>query len=227
LTRFLIAIFLAGLATVILAARFLPLPDHERFRSHIEVLPNGGRTEGFIIRWPQDRISLTDDSVATIPTGTVGAVVFEGAQTMTAVAEVFRLRDIEENVIGIASRIAGRVTGQRINSASVSNWMLMIPGRGTFFLAQEDSVDVSPVRQAGDTRQYMVPSESPSFWSKGSRFQISSGPAPEGRGRIVHGSEEFMGLSGTYTEIWELKRVSGDDRTEGQIFISTLTVSSQ
>ena len=224
--RSFLASFLAGLALMVALAGYFPLPDHLRFRSRIDVLANGGRQEIFVVEWPGDRVPLYDRSGATARAGTAGTVVFEGSGKVPVSAELFRLRDTQGNVIGIATRMTGRLPGQRVASASASNWMLAIPARGKLLLTQENSADVGLLSSPGDPGVAIAPIETARFWEKASRYRITAGPAPDGRGKVIGGTEEFDGLTGSYTEIWELEEVGADGQTRGRILLSTITAGA-
>jgi hypothetical protein len=219
LTKLFLLGFVAGVVLIMAGAGLYPLPDHERFRSNIEVLTNGGRQESFLIRWPQDRIALPAALKGTSPVVTGGGVVLDPGGN-PAVIEMFRLRDADGNVIGIASRATGRMPGQRVAAASATNWMLSIPSRGTLLMAQENSADILPMRVEDG---YALPAETTEFWAPGTRYRITAGPAPEGRGRILRGTNEFASLTGSYTELWELEEVAADGHTSGRITLSTIT----
>ncbi len=152
-----------------------------------------------------------------------GSVALRTSDGGLAGAELFRLRDTDGNIIGIASRTTARVQGQRVPSASVTNWMLMIPSRGNLLLSQENSADIGPVWMGRDPGGYVSPAETADFWSRGSRYRITAGPARNGQGKVVRGTKEFAELAGTYTEIWELEEIRPDTGTEGRISISTIT----
>lgn len=225
--RLFFATFLVGLALTAVVAGVWPLPEHPRIRSQIDVIQGGGRQEEFVIRWPQDRIALPAGQTVGEPTGTTGTTVFRARDGEVASAELFRLRDVDGSVIGIASRMTARVTGQRVPTASASNWMLLIPSRGSLLLTQENSADVGPAWNADGGALYIAPAETASFWSRGERYRITAGPAREGQGKVVRGTEEFSGLVGTYTEIWELEEVAEDQTTKGRIVLTTVTRSGQ
>jgi hypothetical protein len=212
--------FGVGLAASVAAAWLFPLPQHDRFRSRIEVLTNGGRQESFVIRWPQDRITLPAALAGTDSARSAGTLILASAdQSSLSAAELFRLRDVDGNVIGLASRLTGRVPGQRVSTASVSNWMLLIPSRGTLLMTQENSADTGPVATSGG---YVMPADVARFWAPGSRFRITAGPAAGAQGRVLSGTDEFKGLTGSYTELWELEEVAVDGRTEGRISLMTV-----
>ena len=223
MVRLFLATFLAGLAIVLVAAGVFPLPEHVRFRSQSEALTGGGRQEDFLIRWPEDRIAIPGSERLAESTVAAGSVALRTSDAGLAGAELFRLRDTDGNVIGVASRTTARVQGQRVPSASVSNWMLMIPSRGTLLLSQENSADIGPIWSQRGPGGYLSPAETAEFWSRGSRYRITAGPARDGQGKVVRGTQEFAELAGTYTEIWELEEIRADATTEGQILISTIT----
>ena len=210
---------LAGVALTVASAALIPLPRHVRFPSNIEVLTNGGRQESFEVRWPQDRIALPGELEGAYRVSDGGGVVLPSAEGLASI-ELFRLRDGEGNVIGLASRSTAVFPEQRFDNATSSNWILMIPSRGTLLLSQEDSANLSARGGAGG---FELPAETAEFWAPGSRYRITAGPAPGGRGRIVGGSDEFRDLSGSYSEIWELSEISSDGRTEGRISLVTVS----
>ena len=112
-------------------AWYVPAVDLHRERSHISVLPNGGNEEIFHIKLPRDRIlvGLPDDA-ATLPADLdwPGEKYFPGLQ-----AEVFKVRDRNNTVIGVASRLASATepTGQFIE------WVLHLPARGSLYVDME------------------------------------------------------------------------------------------
>jgi hypothetical protein len=219
LKRLFLLSLLAGVALTVASAALVPLPRHIRFPSDIEVLTNGGRQESFQVRWPQDRIALPGELDGAFRVSGGGGVVLTSADEVASV-ELFRLRDDTGNVIGLASRSTAVFPGQRLVNASSSNWVLMIPSRGTLLLSQEDSANLSAGRSA---EGFQLPAETAAFWAPGSRYRITAGPAPGGRGRVLGGSSEFRDLSGTFSEIWELNEISSDGRTEGRISLVTVT----
>lgn len=208
--------FVAGLALVAAAAAVYPLPKHERYLSSIEVLTNGGRREDFIIQWPQDRVRLpaVPDGLQALA-GQTAFLLASGPQA--AMAELFRLRDVSGNVIGLAARISGQA-GQA--NVTRSDWLLLVPSRGSLLLSQQDSGDLGPVRLAG---QWRLPAETARFWGRARSRRISAGPLPGGRGRVLRGTGEFRRLAGSYSETWELQEVLADGGTRGRIHLSTIT----
>ena len=206
--------FVAGLALSVGLSSIFPLPDHERFPSSIEVLTNGGRQEQFLIRWPQDRLAVPGNPDLLTSVADSTAFLLASGDSIT-ITELFRLRDVSENVIGVAAR----TTGNRGGAGSNSDWILLIPSRGSMLMTQRDSANLAPLR-AGDG--WMLPAETRAFWTAAKRYRITAGPAPSGRGKILRGTEEFARLTGSYTETWELVNQLTDGTTEGRILLSTI-----
>lgn len=221
--------FVAGLLVVVLAAAFWPLPTHLRFRALTSVPPDGGRQEEFVIHWPEDRIARPSDRAAEAPAGAAGAAVLEDSAGRRVSAELFRLRDTEDNVIGVAGRLAATGGALADPGRSVTNWLLVIPGRGALFLAQSDVQDTTARQELGAAGPVVQPPASAArFWTDRPRVRITA-PAPAGdgpptTGRVLRGTSEFAGLRGSFTETWDLQEVNADGSTSGRILLSTLTI---
>ena len=202
------------------AAAIFPLPVHERFPSLIEVLTNGGRSESFVIHWPEDRLQLAGELEGATVNEADGIAVLAPRRSRPVATEMFRLRDSEDRVIGIASRLTGRMPGRRGRERSASSWTLMIPSRGILMLTQDNGANVGPVKVGG---RWVAAVDSPGFWATGSRYRISAGPAPGGRGRLLGGTGEFQLLVGEYSEVWELEELAANQRSEGTILLTTVS----
>ena len=160
-------------------------PPHLRYRSITSVPADGGRQEEFVIHWPEDRIARPGENRSGLPAAAaVGAAVLEDSAGRRVSAELFRLRDTEDNVIGVAGRLAG--TGGAIADAgrSASNWLLVIPSRGALFLAQSDVQDTT-VREAAappTAALALAPAQAAAFWTDRPRIRITAA-APPSTGR--------------------------------------------
>jgi len=224
--------FFAGLLAVALAAGLWPLPDHLRFRSISSVPPDGGRLEEFVIHWPEDRIARPVEKGASLPAAAaVGAAVLEDSAGRRVSAELFRLRDTDDNVIGVAGRLAGTGGAIADTGRSASNWLLVIPSRGALFLAQSDMLDTTVREGMGaEGSLALAPAQAAAFWTDRPRLRITS-PAPAGdgpatTGKVLRGTSEFDGLRGSFTETWDLEEVNADGSTRGRILLSTVTVGA-
>lgn len=127
---FLIATILGALGSGALAW-YVPAVDLHRERSLISVRPNGGNIEEFHINLPRDRVMVgLPNPNASIP----AALDWPGQELVGDLqAEIFKIRDRNETVIGVGSRIASaaEATGPFIE------WSLHFPARGTIYVKME------------------------------------------------------------------------------------------
>jgi len=127
---FIIGVIL-GLAGMYAALRFVPLVDQHREASHVSVQSNGGNAESFYINLPHDRILAgAPGLVQPVPAGLAWPQeeFLVGSQ-----AEMFKLRDRNDTVIGVASRLA---SSSETTGAFVQ-WVLHLPARGTMFASMQ------------------------------------------------------------------------------------------
>ncbi len=117
---------LLGVGGAVWLAGWYPFVDPVRFPSESGVARNGGRTEGFRIQIPEDRLLRAPAVSATTPAVPPGVSLPAG--TGEGEAEIYRLRNDSGKVIGLASRIA------RGGAAPYTDWTLMLPARGALFL---------------------------------------------------------------------------------------------
>jgi len=104
------------------------------------VHPNHGNTESFHVNVPMDRIMIGAKAQANpLPPGLDWPedTGFDGVR-----AELFKLRNANEDVVGVASRIAAsdEVSGDMIE------WVLHLPARGSIY------VDLQPEPREGGYR---------------------------------------------------------------------------
>ena len=127
---FLIATILGALGTGALTW-YVPVVDLHRERSLITVRPNGGNVEEFHINLPRDRVMVgLPNPDASIP----AALEWPGQEvTGDMQAEIFKIRDRNDTVVGIGSRIASaaEATGPFIE------WSLHFPARGAIYVKME------------------------------------------------------------------------------------------
>jgi hypothetical protein len=110
---------------------YIPAVNLHRERSLIVVQPNRGNIERFQINLPRDRILVglagMDDS---IPAG----VDWPGEDLLGDMqAEAFIVRDANNAVIGIASRLASSTE----KSGPFIEWVIHFPARGTMYVQME------------------------------------------------------------------------------------------
>ena len=127
---FVIGIFL-GLLGAGALIYFAPAVDLHRETSLISVQPNGGNSETFRINLPRDRILVgLPGADNTIPAGMSWPNEEEFGNFQ---AEMFKIRDRNDVVIGVASRLASAAEGQK----SFIEWTLHLPARGTMYVQMD------------------------------------------------------------------------------------------
>jgi hypothetical protein len=131
LTKFFIFGILLGLAGAGAVTNSLEIVDLHREPSHTTVQPNGGNVETFRVDLPRDRIMVGlagEENAMPAELEWPSDDLFGDLQ-----AEVFKLRDRNDVVIGVASRLASasEPTGPFIE------WVLHLPARGTVYLQMD------------------------------------------------------------------------------------------
>ena len=122
---------LLGLVGAGVAAYSVQVVDLYREPSHTTVVPNGGNVEIFRIDLPRDRIMVGlagEQNALPAELEWPSDELFGDLQ-----AEIFKLRDRNDVVVGVASRLssASEATGPFIE------WVLHLPARGTVYLQMD------------------------------------------------------------------------------------------
>lgn len=110
---------------------FVPVVDQHRVPSRITVQTNGGNSEVFSIRLPGDRIMTGAPGTASpVPDG----LAWPELPTLDGFkAELFKIRDTDNTVVGVGSRLARSAS----SGDSFVEWVVHLPARGTMFVAME------------------------------------------------------------------------------------------
>lgn len=129
LKTFFLGILLGALAAAG-ALYALPAVDQAREASIVSVAPNGGNIETFRINVPMDRVMIgRRDGARTLPPGLEWP---EDEMLAYVHAEVFKIRNARDSVVGVAVRNAAEGAGQ-----AVIDWVLHLPARGSLFANME------------------------------------------------------------------------------------------
>ncbi|MEM8817062.1 MAG: hypothetical protein AAFX56_03655 [Pseudomonadota bacterium] len=123
-----IAGLLLGIAIVGGVLYTVPVVNQHREASIISVRTNGGNAEIFRISVPMDRILLgAAGDAAAVPPGLEWPddVLFDDLN-----AEVFKLRNARDAVVGVASRVAA----SRADGGVLIEWVLHVPARGSAYV---------------------------------------------------------------------------------------------
>ncbi len=123
---FLLGIIL-GLCGTGALAYFAPVVDVHRERSLIDVQPNGGNVEEFRINVPRDRIMVgLPAGASSIP----AELDWPGVDSLgDTQAELFEIRNRENVVVGVASRLANSTD----STGPFIEWAIHLPARGTLY----------------------------------------------------------------------------------------------
>ena len=117
---------LSGFALIGGLLYFVPAVDQHREASLITVQANGGNTESFHANLPDDRILFGGAGEELVPAN----LDWPGVAALGDVqAELFKIRNRNDVVVGVGSRISG--TGSA--TGHVVEWTLHLPARGTLY----------------------------------------------------------------------------------------------
>ena len=142
---------LLGAGAVAAALHYLPVVNQFREQSLVVVHPNHGNTESFHVNVPMDRIMIGARAQATpLPPGLDWP---DEPKFSDVRAELFKIRNSKDAVVGVASRIAAsdELSGDLIE------WVLHLPARGSVYVSMEPEPSAGGFRvgvlQAG-TREF-------------------------------------------------------------------------
>ena len=166
-----------GIALAASIAYFYPVVDQYREQSLIAVHANGGNSESFHIRLPEDRIMAgVSGQKATTPPGLVWPDIefLQNIQT-----ELFMIRNENGVVVGTASRMSGKSE----QHGSFVEWAMHLPARGTMYVSMAATPSPDGFREGtlmAGTREFLTLSGVVL-----ERFiKDDIGPNPDGAGRI-------------------------------------------
>jgi hypothetical protein len=133
LFRILIVGIFAGIAGAGALTYFVPAVDLHRERSLMSVQPNGGNSETFRINLPRDRVLV---GLAGADNGFPAGLNWPSEDVLgNFQAEIFKVRDRNDVVVGVASRLASSTE----TAGSFIEWSLHLPARGTIYAQMEMS----------------------------------------------------------------------------------------
>lgn len=156
-------------------------------------------TESFFIELPADGIAVTHDGDMALGAGPPGIGLLKEPRIADGLALLVKLRNAGNEIVGFASELevfpAGADPVMSDNVIWDTDWTLVIPGRGTLYLRQQEisgelgSKVVLPSKASGNP------------WQGEWIVQTTAGPLPGKFGVIVGGAGEFDGVTGKFVEI--------------------------
>ena len=130
-----------GIAAAAALVYFFPVVDQHRENSLISVHTNGGNSESFHIRLPDDRIVA--GAAGTRSSTPPGLEWPEYDFLKNIQTELFKVRNENGVVVGAASRMSGNSE----QHGSFVEWMVHLPARGTMFVAMAPSLSPDGYRE--------------------------------------------------------------------------------
>ncbi len=125
-----------GIAMAATLVVFYPVVDQHRERSLISVHANGGNSESFHIRLPDDRIMA---GVSGLPRLTPPGLEWPELDFLANIqTEMFKVRNENGVVVGAASRMSGKSE----QHGSFVEWAIHLPARGTMYVSM--AINPSP-----------------------------------------------------------------------------------
>ncbi len=166
-----------GIAMAAALVYFFPVVDQHRESSLISVHANGGNSESFHIRLPDDRIMA---GVSGSPRSTPPGLEWPELDFLANIqTELFKVRNENGAVVGAATRMSGKSE----QHGSFVEWAVHLPARGTMFVSMAPNPSPDGYREGSlraGTREFLT--------LNGvvlERFvRDDLGPDPDGAGRI-------------------------------------------
>jgi hypothetical protein len=204
---FCLAGMVSGALLVSLSVYLFPYPH--TFRTDRVLADFGVSCEGerisFFLDIPESVVAATHGGAFPFRPFPAGMPLLGESSLESGLAIITKILDGDGRVIGFAteletvSRQSSLLRGRIMTD---TYWSLILPGRGSIHLYQTENnwklvkTVALPVMISGNT------------WS-GSWTNVNTlGPLPGGRGRIVGGSGDFRGITGSFIEIGTLERYS-------------------
>ena len=120
-----------GIVACALGLYFVPVVNQHRETSMISVSPNGGNTEFLHVNVPTDRIMIgAPEQTNPLPIGLEwpSNEIFSNVR-----AELFKIRDAKDVVVGVASRMAASGS----EAGDIIEWVLHLPARGSVYASMQ------------------------------------------------------------------------------------------
>ena len=134
-----------GAAAAVAIVYFVPAVDQHREASIIAVAKNGGNTEMFHINVPMDRIMIGASGQSNpLPPGLEWPDDLQFAHIR---AELFKIRNVRDVVVGVASRMAA--SSDKVGDSI--EWVLHLPARGSAYVTMRPEV-IGGVHRVGRLR---------------------------------------------------------------------------
>jgi len=159
---------------------------------------SGRSSESFFIELPADGIAMTHGGDMALGAGPPGIPFLKEDRINGGLALLSKVRGAGGEVIGFASELETFPKGANLMEPNVvwdTDWTLMIPGRGSLYLRQQETSGELGAKVVIPTQESGV------GWRGNWVVTTTVGPRSDGRGVIVGGAGEFEGARGSFVEI--------------------------
>jgi len=170
--------------------------------------------ESFYIELPGDGIAITHGGDMVLGVGPPGVVLLNEERVRHGLALLTKLRNAEGEIVGFASELETFPAGADLLHENViwdTDWTLMIPGRGSLYLRQQEHSGELGPKVVNTTLESGQP------WEGDWTVTTTVGPRPDGAGVVVGGAGEFAGAGGSFVEIVNLKRFEKEGIMFGRV----------
>jgi len=161
----------------------------------------GEVTESFFIDLSADPIALTHNGDMVTGVAPPGISLLTEPRVRNGIALLTKLRNADNEVIGFASELETFPAGaDLLHDSEVvldTNWTLMIPGRGSLYLHQQQT-SISGELESKIMRRSR---ESDEPWRGEWVVTTTVGPRADGYGVLVGGAGEFEDVTGRFQVI--------------------------
>ena len=166
-------------------------------------------TLSYFFDLPQDSIAFTGGPALSFSRFPEGIPVMSDPAISNGLAVLVKLRDGNGNMVGFASELEvfPEQSQEGFGSKDVvwdTVWTLMIPGRGSLYLVQQE--------HSGDLARQTIAAarESGQDWVGEKSMTTTVGPNPDGTGAVLAGTGKFSDATGSFVEIVNMHRVTPD-----------------
>ncbi len=196
----------AGALVALLAFANLPGYANPRIDPVRSEGPDGTVQESFFFRSPEDGIAVTHGGRLPLGIAPPGVAALSDPAIERGFALLLNMHDANARIIGFAVELEVHPEADMLaqDLRWDTEWLLVIPGRGTLILHQQE--------HSGELGQKVINTmrDTGKDWVGDWTVQTTVGPLADGRGLILGGTEEFEGASGSFVEIDHLTRYSVD-----------------
>ncbi|MEW6443871.1 MAG: hypothetical protein AB1640_23245 [bacterium] len=210
-----VAGLLGGVLLACAAVYFFPYAHVSRAERMLAAPEScASRAESFFMEIPGNIVAATHGGSFPFDPFPPGMALLGDPALASGLAVLTKLRDARGEVIGFATEletISPQSSLLRGLLMTDTYWSLILPGRGTVHLYQTEN-------NWKFVKKVVLPAvlkRSP--WSGNWPDLHTHGPGTDGRGRIVGGSGEFRGISGSFVEIGTTRSFSPDGGLAGEI----------